>query len=144
MSVAPPAQNRPVMIVEDDLTVCELIKAVAVGKGLATHFYESFADARAALGRVGPGLVFVDLLLKASHGAEVLELLAEAEFSGFVAVISGRPWDEIKTVDETGRSFGLRMLPPMVKPLSPLQLEKILAAYVDETLMASLGDRAAV
>jgi EAL domain-containing protein (putative c-di-GMP-specific phosphodiesterase class I) len=104
-------------IVDDEPAVCHFLSAAAAECMAQPESFSSIKRLSAGLSKRTPALVFLDVSLADSDGIDGLRLLAQSEFPGLVALMSGGDMlDEIRLI---GEEYSLRMLSPLAKPLDP-------------------------
>lgn len=123
-----PGAARRVAIVEDDPWVRETVVQMtsrlgyeAVGVVPDDHVFSS-------LDAVAPGIVVLDLSLGRADAVQVLNHLAGQGFDGAVMLISGIDPQTLDNVRAMGARRGLKMLPPLRKPLRSADLASALEA----------------
>ena len=110
--------ERRILIVEDHPTMREAMRLVLEGEGFAI---EEAADGRTALESIrnaAPDLVFIDLNIPGTTGADVLSSLKEDPATSGIRVIV------VTATGEEGREAALRLGADeyFTKPFSPIAL----------------------
>jgi EAL domain-containing protein (putative c-di-GMP-specific phosphodiesterase class I) len=103
-------------VVDDEIQVRTFVSGVLHSSGYMTHQFGSAADVEAALPRLSPQVIVLDLSLGDSDAIEVLRTLAAARFPGEVLLISGHDAVTVEQVQKIGSRRGLKMLEPLRKP----------------------------
>jgi EAL domain-containing protein (putative c-di-GMP-specific phosphodiesterase class I) len=80
------------------------------------HGFARVAEVEAALTRIRPDVIILDLSLERSDAIEVMQSLAAARFGGAVLLASGHDAETLDGVRTIGERLGLAMLPPIHKP----------------------------
>ncbi len=117
-----------VLAVDDDTFMLELIGVALKGLGVEQIKCASTgASALAALdGTATFDLLICDLNMPGMDGVEILRHLAERNFSGDVALISGEDWRILKSVETLAGAHNLKILGTYSKPITRDILEGIL------------------
>lgn len=127
--------NR-LLIIDDDLRICEFMADVADEAGYeALHtasatefitFFESFK----------PSLLFIDLIMPNTDGIELLRLLANHPFKTKICVMSGTDKKVLHTARALGLQLGLDVFGTISKPVNLCDLENLLnQARKENTLL---------
>jgi two-component system, chemotaxis family, chemotaxis protein CheY len=127
-----PEMQRPLRLlaVDDDAASAELIVRVAERCG-----YEAFAtsDSRGVINltkALSPDLLAVDICMPNIDASALLELLAEAGYSGRVLIVSGQDHSVLKATQMKAESLGLTVPYVQQKPLDFQKLRAMLMAKV--------------
>lgn len=135
-------------VVDDEVQVRTFVSSVLHSSGFTTHQYSSCAEVEAALPRLSPQVIVLDLSLGDSDAIEVIRSLATARYHGDVLLISGHDAVTVEDVQKIGQKRGLNMLEPLRKPfrvdelrqrISPVRRDK--PPKVDPTLEAALQNK---
>jgi DNA-binding response OmpR family regulator len=113
---APARTESYCIIVDDDPGICRAIAFTLHKLGFETSEAASPAALRSALVQRTPQLIFLDLGLGQSGALDVLPILADRGYRGFVQLMSGRTQETLDEVSGKGDDLGLRMLPALPKP----------------------------
>jgi EAL domain-containing protein (putative c-di-GMP-specific phosphodiesterase class I)/FixJ family two-component response regulator len=112
-------QKRPrlAFVLDDDAKVgaviCKMLTALGVSNRHFADPLEFLTEVRVSK----PELVLLDLALGQSDAVDVIRKLEVLKFPGRVLLVSGRDVTILSEAERIGRSHGLRMLPPLQKPM---------------------------
>ena len=124
-----PAPRRRLLLVDDELSVAKFLAHAAEECGfeaIVTVTAESFRSQYRAL---SPDTVVLDLALPGSDGVELLRFLAEEGCTARVILVSGFDQRVLEAAMRLGAAMGLRMAPPLHKPV---RLNQLMATILDE------------
>lgn len=109
-------KNR-VLIVDDDIRICRIIKRVADNLGIASLTTNKPALFMSAYLGYEPNLIFLDLQMPGLDGVELLRFLAENDSTATIVLVSGMDKSVIETTVSLGISLGLNMAGSLIKPI---------------------------
>ncbi|KPD32061.1 MULTISPECIES: response regulator transcription factor [Thermus] len=116
---------RPVLVVEDDVTVAKLLKVALTRAGYEVFIAGDYASAREALGKDWAAVV-LDINLPGGSGLDLLRYLRrELKRNTPVLVLSG-----LKQERSVAEAQALGAQEYLTKPFSPGELVKRLERYV--------------
>jgi len=128
------AQERRVLVIEDERRDADLVIALAGAHGLSAEVAASVEEATAAIMRSLPSGVVLDLRLRDGRGEAILKLLQAHPSTATIPVV-------IVTVeDEEGRSQGLGVDDYLTKPIDRPRLERWLARVAARQQVEVLKD----
>ena len=122
---APPLR---ILLLDDDSFMLEILTEML--DELGQRDVSSAASGRAAvaaLQRERPQLLICDLSMPDMDGIEFLRIAADAGFRGGVALLSGVDGDVRQAAGRLALAHGLNVLGVFPKPVSPAELERLLA-----------------
>ena len=132
-------------VVDDEVQVRTFVSNVLTSSGFRAHQFSSSSEVEAALPRLVPQIIVLDLSLGDSDAIEVIRVLSAARYSGDVLLISGHDAMTLEEVQRIGINRGVKMLEPLRKPFRVEQLrERIgpvrqgIATRADATLDSAL------
>lgn len=111
-------------VVDDEVQVRTFVSNVLHQAGFQTHQFTSAEEVEAALPKLTPKLIVLDLSLGDSDAIEVLRNLAAVRFHGDVVLISGHDATTVDEVQKIGEHRGLNMLEPLRKPFRVNELRE--------------------
>jgi EAL domain-containing protein (putative c-di-GMP-specific phosphodiesterase class I)/ActR/RegA family two-component response regulator len=117
-------------VVDDEAQVRTFVSNVLRSSGFVPHQFTSSAEVEAALPRLTPQLIVLDLSLGDSDAIEVLRNLAAVRFHGDVVLISGHDPATVDEVQKIGEHRGLNMLAPLHKPFRVDELRERIAPVI--------------
>jgi DNA-binding response OmpR family regulator len=124
-----PGLRRRLLLVDDELSVAKFLAHAAEECGfeaIVTVTAESF---RSQYKLICPDTVVLDLALPGSDGVELLRFLAEERCTSRVILVSGFDQRVLEAAMRLGAAMGLRMAPPLHKPV---RLNLLMATIMDE------------
>jgi DNA-binding response OmpR family regulator len=124
-----PVARRRLLLVDDDLSVARFLAHAAEECGfeaIVTVTAESFRNQYKLL---APDTVALDLALPGSDGVELLRFLAEEGCTARILLVSGFDQRVLEAAMRLGVAMGLRMAPPLHKPV---RLNQLMATILDE------------
>lgn len=118
--------EKRVLIIDDDIRICRIIKNVA--KKLCIKSYATDNPALFELTRLEfePNMIFLDLQMPKFDGIELLRKLAVQNSKAAIILVSGMDKSVIETTKDLGTSLGLNMVGDLQKPLDVDKIEDIL------------------
>jgi excisionase family DNA binding protein len=81
--------ENTVLIVDDDVSVCDMLQDIVKSKGYSVAVVNSGEKAMEVLDRQKVSLIFLDLILPGLSGAEVLRHIKDIKSDAVVTIISG-------------------------------------------------------
>lgn len=111
-------------VVDDEIQVRTFVSGVLHSSGYITHQFGNAADVEAALPRLSPQVIVLDLSLGNSDAVEVIRALAAVRYPGDVLLISGHDAVTVDQVQKVGTRRGLKMLEPLRKPFRVEELRQ--------------------
>jgi DNA-binding response OmpR family regulator len=94
MSKDPTVENRPILVVEDDKDLAEIVVRRLQSEGYAAECAHTWEEAQKRLGRSLPDLLLMDLNLPDADGMEVIESLRADERTKRLAIVVASARDE--------------------------------------------------
>lgn len=113
----PRENHTKLMVLDDDFILRRLIIGVAEHMRFETLGVQDAARFREAFERFAPDVVTLDLALGDEDGVEVLHFIAGRKHKPSVLLISGFDGRVLNSTVRIGEALGLRMLPPLQKPV---------------------------
>jgi CheY-like chemotaxis protein len=127
MTDTAPAPLR-ILLVDDDPFMLSLLTDMLEDLGPATVRSESDArQALLALPQFRPDLLVCDLSMPEMDGIEFLHKVADSQFGGAVALLSGMDAGVRQAAEMLARAHGLTLLGTLAKPATPAALAELLA-----------------
>jgi EAL domain-containing protein (putative c-di-GMP-specific phosphodiesterase class I) len=114
-------------VVDDEPQVRSFVSNVLATAGFRTDQFSSSSEVEAALPRLMPQLIILDLSLGDSDAIEVIRALAAVRYRGDVLLISGHDSATLDEVQKIGRLRGIKMLEALRKPFRIDQLRERIA-----------------
>ncbi|RUT31350.1 EAL domain-containing protein [Arsenicitalea aurantiaca] len=131
---------RRVAVIEDNPLVRETIVQMVRRLDREVRGFDPAGDMLQPLEQYRAGLIILDLSLGRLDAVQVLNHLAERDYSGRILLISGIDHDTLRDVQMIGARRGLRMLTPLRKPLRTPDLATALAGEGEEAPQVSVLD----
>jgi len=120
-----------VLIVDDDRRICRLIQRVAEDLGQQAQILDDAREFESVYESISPDIVFLDLCMPGADGVELLRVLADHGSRAIVIMMSGLGGRVVEAARTLGESLGLKMAPPLHKPLEFADVRERLAGHVD-------------
>ncbi|MEN1972517.1 EAL domain-containing response regulator [Luteimonas sp. MJ204] len=125
-----------ILVVDDDDFTTRLLQIQLRAMGLRDSGYSGIElssrgeDALALLSAdpAGFGLVFCDLRMPGMDGVEFVRHLAAMDYKGALVLISGAEARVLQAVEQLARDQGLDVLGRLAKPVTPVDLRRLLKA----------------
>lgn len=111
-------EQHRILIIDDDISICELLKDVAESCGYLAEFTTSGAEFKIIFNRFKPDVLILDLHLGDTDGIELLRYLSFLNTSCKVILISGYEERVLSIANKLGALHGLEMLTALQKPIS--------------------------
>lgn len=121
------ADDRRVLILDDDPMVGLLVETVARLGGAATQLTTTHAEFHAACQTWRPTHIVLDLTLPGFTGEQVLTELATADCRARIVVSSGADAGRLGEAVALGHTLQLDMAGALPKPFAPAALRALLA-----------------
>ena len=123
--------NR-VLIVDDDLRICRVIKRVATELGVESKATDDPGlNFWREIERFEPNVIFIDLQMPQIDGVQLLRSLAEAKSTAAIVLVSGMDRSIVETSEELGKSLGLNMSGILIKPIDIDEIRDMLLRNFD-------------
>lgn len=117
-----------VLVVDDDVQYGELISEVAGLHTLEAITLQEPLKFEACLADYPElELIFLDLHMPGRDGIEVMRVLADQNFAGYIVLMSGFDESVLTTAHELAEEYQLTLLPPLSKPFSIRRVAEIFA-----------------
>jgi DNA-binding response OmpR family regulator len=123
------AARRRLLLVDDDLSVAKFLAHAAEECGLEAIITVTAESFRSQFRALAPDTVVLDLGLPGSDGVELLRFLAEEACKARIILVSGFDQRVLEAAMRLGAAMGLRMAPPLHKPV---RLNLLMATIMDE------------
>lgn len=125
------------LAVDDDLDSAELVVRVAERCG-----FEGFAtsDSRGVMNlsnALKPIVLSIDICMPNINAEELIGLLAEARYDGYIIIVSGQKQEVLDQTSLLASNAGLQVLGAMQKPLDYGALRKMLKDLEEGCLQAA-------
>ncbi|MEX2616173.1 MAG: EAL domain-containing response regulator [Alphaproteobacteria bacterium] len=131
-----------ILVIDDDIGVCELISDVASRLGYTTRHRQTPDSLRADLDEFDPSVLVLDLDLPQVDGVQLLQLLGERKATQHILLISGLDSRTLATASRIGQDRGLNMAGVLQKPFSVGTLGAMLERLVEKGDPASEAEMA--
>jgi len=115
-----------VLVFDDDAAIGRLVVRVARMAGMDATSVTNAAAFAENLRTLSPQIVLLDLQLGETDGIEQLRVLADRQYSGLLALMSGFDPRVLATARALGESLGLKVEAVLEKPLRVAELEQVL------------------
>src|SRR5215470_6625018 len=139
MSEAPP---RRLLVVDDEPSVCELVRRVAEDAGFAVQTAVTHAQFRTAYSDFKPSAILLDLVMPEVDGVALLKILADSNCHARLMIMSGYHPELLKNGQRLGDDYALDVRGTLRKPFGVADLQKALRMLADENAgLHLLADR---
>jgi purine-binding chemotaxis protein CheW len=105
-------------VIEDDRAIFQFFATTLAESGLTAENFQTAAPALTALANSRPAIIFLDIALLQSDAIDVLIGLGERRYQGVVHLMSGGRQQLLDAVRRLGLRHGVRLAPPLNKPVS--------------------------
>jgi CheY-like chemotaxis protein len=126
---AAPRRRRPgpprLLVIDDEPMIARFVAHAAEAHGIETAMTISADGFRRDYDRHDPDIVVLDLAMPGGDGIELLRFLAGRGSRAAIVMLSGFDERVLEAAVRLGRSVGLRMTPPLAKPVT---VDDLLAA----------------
>lgn len=112
------------MVLDEDPDVVAILSLQLNVLGLESRCYRRAAALLAELDECSPQLVIMGLEVDAPDGIELLRLLAEQRFTGWVLLLGGVERKISRIAERVGHTLGLNMLGSLDKPMRLAELRQ--------------------
>lgn len=113
------------LICDQDSSIRHFLSLIMQGAGVDAQEFADGAAMRAVISEKIIDLVVLDVPMDVSDPAATINALAQSGFKGAVQLISARGTAMMEQVRQVGERAGLRLLPPLKKPLAIATIQKI-------------------
>jgi len=124
-----PPHRRPgpqrLLVIDDEPMIARFVAYAAEGHGIETAMTITADGFRREYDQHDPDIVVLDLAMPGADGIELLRFLAERGSRAAIVTLSGFDERVIEAAVRFGQSVGLRMAPPLAKPVT---VDDLLAA----------------
>lgn len=126
-AAACPSDRARVLVIDDDQAVCDYVARVLGKLRLPYRCAGSLEEARTDHSLAHVALIILDLSLGGCDAVDVLDHLADQDYTGGVMLITGYDIAALEPVQKLGTMIGLTMWPYLTKPVRPADLRRALA-----------------
>ena len=135
------APSQRLLVVDDEPSICELVKRVAEGAGFAVQTAVTHAQFRAAYDVFKPSAILLDLVMPEVDGVALLKILADAHCRARLMIMSGYHPELLKNGQRLGDDYELDVRGTLRKPFGVADLQKALRILTEESAgLRSLAD----
>lgn len=125
-----PLRTIPVLVLDDDAFMLGIMRDMLGDLGVnrvMTHTRPQEGLLTLDM-QTARQLVICDINMPAMDGVDVIRHLGQHNYTGAVVVLSGEDAATLKTIVDLGRTYRLRLLGALAKPIDPLMLSRFLRA----------------
>lgn len=126
-------QHPYVLIVDDEISVAELISDIVRESGLNVQIVTRFELVAAALKDYSPAVVFLDMNLGDHSGTEVLDLMAAVNSKASVILMTGMDSSAMEPARVKAKRLRLTLESKLGKPFEIEDVEACLKAALKRT-----------
>lgn len=128
-----PLKTIPVLVLDDDTFMLGIMRDMLGDLGISrvmTHSRPQEGLLTLDM-QMATQLVICDINMPEMDGVEVIRHLGQHNYAGAVVVLSGEDEATLSTIAELGRTYRLRLLGALAKPIDPLMLSRFLRASLE-------------
>lgn len=123
------------LVVDDEIDICELIAELAVDKGLDVRTVSDSEAVAGVLADFTPDAIMLDLMMPGTDGVELLKTLADKVKGAKIALMSGTDARVLNSARRLGSAHGLNIVKTLEKPLEIAAIRQTL-----DELTSGAGD----
>lgn len=105
------------LVVDDEIDICELIAELAEDKGLDVRTVSDSDEVANVLADFSPDAIMLDLMMPGTDGVELLKTLADKVKNAKIALMSGTDARVLNSARRLGSAHGLNIVKTLEKPL---------------------------
>lgn len=105
------------LVVDDEIDICELIAELAEDKGLDVRTVSDSDEVAGVLADFTPDAIMLDLMMPGTDGVELLKTLADKVKNAKIALMSGTDARVLNSARRLGSAHGLNIIKTLEKPL---------------------------
>lgn len=121
------ATGKRLLIVDDDVDLCDAISEIAAGQGYEVKIAHDGKAFKELFARYRPERIILDLAIPDIDGMELLNFLAGEHCDANIIIASSHNEIIIDQAVKLGTINGLHMMATLQKPFSRVELKSILA-----------------
>ncbi len=119
--------GKHLLIVDDDMDLCGVMREIAVGEGFEVAVAHDGKVFKELYARHRPGRIILDLAIPDIDGLELLKFLASEHCDATIIIASSHRKTIIDQAVKLGTINGLHMVAALQKPFSTAELKSSLA-----------------
>ncbi len=123
--------QQRLLVIDDEPGFGAFVQQVAEGESFTVRVTTRADEFKEALATFRPTVIALDVVMPDVEGIELLQFLADANWTGPVLVISGYNPDYLRLAKALGGSRGLPSVTTLTKPIHARDLRAALAAAVN-------------
>lgn len=123
--------EKRLLVIDDEPGFGAFVQQVAEGENFVVCVTTRAAEFKEALTTFHPTIIALDVVMPDVEGIELLQYLADANWTGPVLVISGYNPDYLRLAKALGGSRGLPSVTTLTKPIHVRDLRAALTAAAD-------------
>ncbi len=123
--------EQRLLVIDDEPGFGAFVQQVAEGESFTVRVTTRADEFKEALATFRPTVIALDVVMPDVEGIELLQFLADANWTGPVLVISGYNPDYLRLAKALGGSRGLPSVTTLTKPIHARDLRAALAAAVN-------------
>jgi DNA-binding response OmpR family regulator len=118
--------NRRLLIIDDEVDFAKFVSRVASALGYEVETTTRGEDFKAAVLRVPPDVIILDIVMPQMDGVELIQWLAAQRSAARVIVVTGFNPHYAKMVEVLGIAHGILSITTLVKPIAIIDLQAAL------------------
>ena len=125
-------RQRRLLVVDDEPSICELVKRVAEDAGFSVATAVTHAQFRAAYDRFKPSAIIFDLVMPEVDGVALMKLLADWHCHARLMIISGYHPELLKSGERLADDYDIDVRATLHKPFGVPELQNALRTLTDD------------
>ena len=125
-------QPQRLLVVDDEASICELVRRVAESVGLTVRTAVTHAQFRAAYDDFKPSAILLDLVMPEVDGVALLKILADEHCRARLMIMSGYHPELLKNGQRLADDYELDVRGTLRKPFGVVDLQKALQILTEE------------
>jgi DNA-binding response OmpR family regulator len=118
--------NRRLLIIDDEVDFAKFVSRVASAVGFEVETTTCGEDFMAAVGRVPPDVIILDIVMPKIDGVELIRWLAERRSQARIIVVTGFNPHYAKMAEDLGTAYGILSITTLTKPIAIIDLKAAL------------------
>jgi DNA-binding response OmpR family regulator len=120
------AEPRRLLVVDDEPSICELVRRVAAGDGCEVMTATTHEQFRAAYDGFKPSAILFDLVMPEVDGVALLKILADLRCDARLMIMSGYHPELLKSGERLADDYDLDVRGTLHKPFGVAELQDAL------------------
>ncbi len=125
-------RQQRLLVVDDEPSICELVRRVAESAGFVVATAVTHAQFRAAYDGFKPSAILFDLVMPEVDGVALLKILADAHCDARLMIMSGYHPELLKNGQRLADDYELDVRGTLRKPFGVAELQNALRTLTEE------------